>query len=93
VSACASGQKTVPAPPLTRERKSLNWARAIREQCIECMGFLVQLVNRCPDLACPLWEWSRGPGGPELSEVPIRRQGLPGDRGTSSGKEDCGSTA
>ena len=74
MSACASDQKTVPAPPLNRKRKSLNRARAIREQCIECMGFLVQLVNRCPDLACPLWEWRRGPGGRERSEVAIRRQ-------------------
>ena len=56
------------------KRKSLNRAKAIRESCIECMAYMVREVNRCPDRACPLWEWRRGPGGREPSEVPIRRQ-------------------
>lgn len=55
-------------------RKPLNRAKAIRESCVECMGYQVRGINKCPDLACPLWEWRRGPGGPEPSEVPIRRQ-------------------
>lgn len=59
---------------MRRKRPTLNRARAIREQCIECMGFLVHAVNKCPDQACPLWEWRRGPGAPESCETPLRRQ-------------------
>jgi len=56
------------------KRPTLNRARAIREQCLECMGYQVQLINRCPDTACPLWEWRRGPGAPERTISPLRRQ-------------------
>lgn len=62
------------ATPASLTRKPLNRAKAIREFCIECMNYQLQLVNKCPDLACPLWEWRRGPGGSEPSDVPIRRQ-------------------
>jgi len=55
-------------------RPTLNRARAIREFCAECMGYQIQLINRCPDTACPLWEWRRGPGGPERTISPLRRQ-------------------
>lgn len=51
----------------------LNRARAIREFCIECMGYQLREVNRCPDQACPLWEWRRGPGGPEPTNLALRR--------------------
>lgn len=68
-----TAQRKAP-PPLSLQRKPLNRAKAIREFCIECMNYQVHLVNKCPDLACPLWEWRRGPGGPQPSEVPLRRQ-------------------
>ena len=59
----------------TPKRPTLNRARAIREFCNECMGYALHEVNRCTDLPCPLWEWRRGPGGPERSETLLRRQG------------------
>lgn len=74
MSLVSSTQTKAPAVPAELARKPLNRAKAIREFCIECMNYQVQLVNKCPDLACPLWEWRRGPGAPEPSEVPIRRQ-------------------
>ncbi len=55
------------------KRPELNRAYAIREACIECMNYAVHEVNRCLDRACPLWEWRRGPGGPERSDLPLRR--------------------
>jgi hypothetical protein len=58
----------------TPKRPTLNRARAIREFCCECMGYALHEVNRCTDLPCPLWEWRRGPGGPERSETLLRRQ-------------------
>lgn len=56
------------------QRPNLNRARSIREACVECMGYALHEVNRCPDNACPLWEWRRGPGGPERTDTPLRRQ-------------------
>ena len=58
----------------TPKRLVLNRADAIREFCRECQGFSLHEINRCTDLPCPLWEWRRGPGGPERSETPLRRQ-------------------
>ena len=58
----------------TPKRLVLNLADAIREFCRECQGFSLHEINRCTDLPCPLWEWRRGPGGPERSETPLRRQ-------------------
>lgn len=71
-STASTAQKE--ATPASLKRKSLNRAKAIREFCVECMNYQLQLVNKCPDPGCPLWEWRRGPGGPEPSDVPIRRQ-------------------
>jgi len=59
----------------TPKRLVLNRADAIREFCRECQGFSLHEINRCTDLPCPLWEWRRGPGGPERSETLLRRQG------------------
>jgi len=55
-------------------RPRLNRAKAIREHCLECMGYQCQLVNRCQDRACALWEWRRGEGSPEWTMTPLRRQ-------------------
>jgi hypothetical protein len=68
------------------KRPEMNRARAIREACIECMNFGVHDVNRCPDRACALWEWRRGPGSPERSDSPLRRsQG----GGSTSGRSEA----
>ena len=74
MSPASSTLQRAAKPSAVSKRKPLNRAKAIRELCIECMAYQVQLVNKCPDPACPLWEWRRGPGGPEASDVPIRRQ-------------------
>ena len=57
-----------------RKRPRLNRAAAIREHCFECQGYQRQQINRCPDTACPLWEWRKGPGRPERTVSPLRRQ-------------------
>ncbi len=56
------------------KRPTMNRARAIRENCYECMGGQLQEINKCPAPACPLWEWRRGPGGPERTDALIHRQ-------------------
>jgi hypothetical protein len=55
-------------------RPKLNRAKAIREHCLECMGYQCHLVNRCQERACALWEWRRGEGGPQWTMTPLRRQ-------------------
>ena len=77
----SSTLEEVAVPASRGKRKPLNRAKAIREFCAECVAFHVHLVNTCPDRACPLWEWRRGPGGPEPTDVPIRRQVHEADAG------------
>lgn len=59
---------------MTPVRPTLNRAAAIREQCFECMGYHRNQINSCPDTCGPLWEWRRGPGSPERTISPLRRQ-------------------
>lgn len=35
---------------------------AIRLFCLECLGGSFADVDRCSDVACPLWPFRRGPG-------------------------------
>jgi hypothetical protein len=56
------------------QRIRLNRAQAIREFCRECVCYQTQSINGCPDTFCALWEWRRGPGAPERTSVPLRRQ-------------------
>lgn len=56
------------------ERLSMTRAVAIRQFCLECMGFYKSEIDRCPDRACPLWEFRRGPVGKEEVDVPLRYQ-------------------
>lgn len=55
-------------------RPRLNRAKAIREHCLECMGYQLHLINDCQDRACALWEWRRGKGAPEWTMAALRRQ-------------------
>ena len=47
---------------VTSERDKITRTRAIRLQCIECMGFQVGLVNSCNNEGCPLWPFRTGRG-------------------------------
>lgn len=62
-------------------RPDLNRGKAIREFCRECMGFYIEEVNRCSDRACPLWEWRRGPGSKDATDVALRHSGNRGSPG------------
>ena len=55
-------KKTRKRKDIYAERQRLTRAQAIRALCIECMGFQVVEVNRCPDEPCPLWPFRKGVG-------------------------------
>lgn len=58
-------------PKSKNPRAGITRAKAIRLQCIECMGYQVGLVKDCPDVPCPLWPFRMG-RGQEFTETPIR---------------------
>jgi hypothetical protein len=54
------------------ERDKITRAKAIKLQCIECMGFQKALVKDCTDYACPIWPYRKG-YGQEYTDIPIRK--------------------
>jgi len=53
-------------------RSKVTRAKAIRLQCIECMGYQAALVKSCPDEGCPLWSYRMG--NFENTPTPIRNK-------------------
>jgi hypothetical protein len=60
-----------PQKLITNERDKLTRAKAIRLQCIECMGYQPAFIKDCPDVPCPLWSFRMGTGF-EHTDIKIR---------------------
>lgn len=55
-------------------RPNLTRAQAIREFCIECMGYEVREVNKCPAEPCPLWPYRKGKGKDETTALLLKQR-------------------
>ena len=40
--------------------KKISPLKAIRKQCVQCMGGSFKMVEECPSIDCPLWEFRFG---------------------------------